>query len=672
MGCLRPATLAGNDKHELSRSACWVVAGISIAYLVMAAYTPIWLRGRASYDDLLFIRHALSLIEGHWLGPYGDLTLAKGPGYPFFLAMGFELGLPVALSHALFYLVACIAMMCALTWVSSGTWMPVLLFALLLLHPAVLPLRVTRDSIYAPESLLVCAIAILLAWDLRRGLCRMWLAACGGVLFGWFCLTREEGIWMVPGLLLIASGSAWMSRKSGQSLRLLMRAMLLFALTAAVVNVSYKAANRIVYGQFVGVDFTASAFKDAVAALQGIHDGATVPHVPVPSKVRRQAYASSPAFAELEWYLENESSPGYAWRKWGCQVYPHTCGDFAGGWFPWAFRSAVASRGYYRNPRAAAAYYRRLTEEIRAACTDGRLQCHRSLLPLMPQIMAAQWREVPGKVADALGVLTFATARPRVVAPPGNAPREGMDRVNRLLGYPLLSGEGTGAPELWLRGWYYAQGARWFQVRCKDGSPAPVKIWRRNSPDIASAFHDDAAGRQRFEMEFGHIVCPLLIVGIGVHDFDVTRVRSGQKRYAFNGETLHVDSWKSSASPPAGYAVHMAREARRVLIGIYGTVLPVLVTLGAACYLAICALACIRRRSDCNRFPLLVVSTLWCMVAARIAVVVMVDVSAFPAIRPLYLTPAYPLICAAALCSVFLAFREMPWRRLKPRARLAR
>lgn len=41
------------------------------------------------------------LAEGKWLGPYDQLTLVKGPGYPAFLALAQWLGLPVSLAHAL-------------------------------------------------------------------------------------------------------------------------------------------------------------------------------------------------------------------------------------------------------------------------------------------------------------------------------------------------------------------------------------------------------------------------------------------------------------------------------------------------------------------------------------------------------------------------------------------
>ena len=38
------------------------------------------------HDDFLFMGQAASILDGHWLGPFGRLTLSKGPFFPIFLA----------------------------------------------------------------------------------------------------------------------------------------------------------------------------------------------------------------------------------------------------------------------------------------------------------------------------------------------------------------------------------------------------------------------------------------------------------------------------------------------------------------------------------------------------------------------------------------------------------
>lgn len=648
--------------YRLNRLGWFIIVGLALIYLVLALHTPIWLRGKASYDDALFIRHALSLIHGNWLGAYDNLTLVKGPGYPFFLAACFGLGLPITLTQPLLYALACLAVALAVAGLTRVTWLPVLLYAVLLWHPAMLPLRVIRDSIYGAQTLLICGAVLTLVVALRQGRSRSWLALGTGMLFGWFWLTREESIWLVPGLVLLVLGAVWLQWSQKQSLRPWVRCVAWFVVGLLSINVGNKLVNFVEYGQFISVDFTGPSFKQAMSALQSVRDGPVIPHVPVPEKVRKEIYAASPAFNELSWYLEDKASPGHGWRKWGCQVYPETCGDLAGGWFPWAFRNAVASKGYYRSAATAAAYFRRLSGEIQAACSDGRLTCHRQWLSLMPQISGSQWREVPGKILRAVGLLTFADGRPSVNTPASEVRESDMKSFEMLLGRPLrTSVAGKSGATLWVRGWYHAQGAQWFELKCKNGSTAPVRIKRERSGDVAKAFHDPQAGQQRFQMEVDSIACPLVLWGVGAHDFDIGQVRNGKKQFTFGGAVLHVDDWRDmgEAHDPV---TDWAKSLRACLIQVYRVLLPVLGGLGFCSYLLLCGMM-LSRRGRGTSLVFVAASAFWCMLAARVAVVVMVDISAFPAVRQLYLMAAYPLLCVAALLSLSCLFEVMMARR---------
>ena len=75
---------------------------MSAAYVVFCAYTPITFVSNANLDDALFIAHAQLLSQGHWLGPFSQFTLMKGPGYSAFLASAAWSGLPVTAAEAIF------------------------------------------------------------------------------------------------------------------------------------------------------------------------------------------------------------------------------------------------------------------------------------------------------------------------------------------------------------------------------------------------------------------------------------------------------------------------------------------------------------------------------------------------------------------------------------------
>lgn len=78
----------------------------SVAYLIVAMNLPVSIYTGASHDDALFWGNAYQKLKGNWLGAYTQMTLAKGLGFPLFLAANAVLGIPVTLLIALFYLFA--------------------------------------------------------------------------------------------------------------------------------------------------------------------------------------------------------------------------------------------------------------------------------------------------------------------------------------------------------------------------------------------------------------------------------------------------------------------------------------------------------------------------------------------------------------------------------------
>ena len=65
-------------------------------------------------DDQLYLSLAQRIAGGHWLGAFDNVTLAKGPFYPMWIAASFILGVPLQLSHHLLYITACVVTVLAL------------------------------------------------------------------------------------------------------------------------------------------------------------------------------------------------------------------------------------------------------------------------------------------------------------------------------------------------------------------------------------------------------------------------------------------------------------------------------------------------------------------------------------------------------------------------------
>ncbi|MFA5264293.1 MAG: hypothetical protein WC378_10735 [Opitutaceae bacterium] len=368
------------SKDEMKRPWLALACILTALKLWLTAGQPIFGIGGASYDDRLFLELANSLLRGEWLGGYQPLTLAKGPFYSMWIAAVHTLGLPLRLAEQLAYACACVLVVVALAPVLRSAWKRTAVYALLLWNPmtfegTVLG-RVLRQNIYTPLTVLV--FACLIALYLRAGSSgrRLLPWALGlGLASAAFYLTREESVWIVPSALLLglaACHRAW--REGGKtSLKSLAAAASAAAFCAALPVLAVCALNARHYGWFGTVEFRAQAFNDAYGALLRVKPAEEIPFVPVTRETRERIYKASPAFAELRPFLEGDLGRAWAANSSFVTHLPDERLEIAGGWFMWALRDAVRQAGHAPDAGSALAFYRRIADEVNAACDAGRL-----------------------------------------------------------------------------------------------------------------------------------------------------------------------------------------------------------------------------------------------------------------------------------------------------------
>jgi hypothetical protein len=151
-----------------------IAAGLCLAAfsLMLRSAVPVFAID-ASHDDYLFLRLAYFLGAGKWLGPYDNLTLAKGMAYPAFILAAFATGIPLKLAEQGMYLAASGLMAWLVARLTRNRWLALLLFGCLGLNPMLWTTslaRVIREGIYISLSLAVIALAaiLLLAGDHLR------------------------------------------------------------------------------------------------------------------------------------------------------------------------------------------------------------------------------------------------------------------------------------------------------------------------------------------------------------------------------------------------------------------------------------------------------------------------------------------------------------------------
>lgn len=648
-----------------------LAAVAAIAFVIVSIHTPIVIHADFASDDALFMALGRQLAAGKWLGAYSQLTLVKGPGYPLFLAINSWLGLPVGLSHAAFQCAAIALFFWVFARLANMPNLALCGFIFTLWAPAPYLERIMRDTIYPGETLLVLGtLCYALFAELPRKTRLKW-ALLSGLLTGWLMLTREEGVWIAPGVTIIVFYGAWVAWRRHALARDALLPLLAMMLALVATQGAFSGLNWIAYGRAAGVETNSTPFKQTLAALQSVDAGPRIPYLPVSRQARFAIYAVSPSFRSLKDYFD--PAGGKTPWQFGCSFYPATCGDIAGGWFLWALRDAVASKGYYASPSTAAAFYRKLTAEVLQACRDHRLTCSPPLIALLPHISADQWRKLPASLLSGVRQITDAK-RPSL--DPGRSSGNPMDiEADRaFLGNPVITAQqseaDTPAHNFHVAGWYRSPTGNWVsgQIEQTDGHALIIPIARVASPDLVAAFKDPGASHDRFDFQIAcGASCNLSFVdehGASV-PLNLGQLVGQRVHYPVGAATLNFDvisDLSDTAAPGPDIRIRAATAARRFFDRAFSIFMPWLAAAALLAMLVVAALALFTRRLDTTS---VLATAVWALLATRLMLLGIIDISAFPGMITPYLSPAYVLMPIAVVLS-FAALNATIQRMCEP------
>jgi hypothetical protein len=380
------------------------------------------------HDDSLFAGLAVHILEGNWLGEYNNKTLIKGVGYPVFMALSVWLGIPILTLQHLLYIFACTVTVIALKPVVRNPALLFLVFVLLLFNPLnysyPLMSATLRASLYLSLSLSVFA-ALIGLWNRRSG--THWQSLLWSILlavsFSWLWVTREESIWIIPGLLTFTVFYLFPSRlNTGSSILFRVIMLLIPVITFVLIHFSIVQMNKKSYGVSVTNELKSAEFTSALGGLMRIKPEQVKTHVTVSRDAQARAFEVSPTFAELKPYLEGESK-------------------MLAAFYIWRLRSAVRRAGYYDRPADATRefdFYKRMGQELELACDDGRLDCYERAASLRP-VWLRQFNNQVWPVFRELTTqaLTFSLFQP------SSAKSGSKEDLDTLIYYDFLTGENT-------------------------------------------------------------------------------------------------------------------------------------------------------------------------------------------------------------------------------------
>jgi hypothetical protein len=632
------------------------VISLGLAYVIVTVHTPIALYPGRPHDDGLYMRLGRSLAEGRWLGGFNQFTLMKGPGYPAFLAVANWLGISVSMAHALFHCFAitffvAICQRFIKSYLISGVFL-----ILLLWHPISLSgylLRVLREEIYYGQTLLVLGTMLWILFGPLEARRRLLWAGVAGAVLGWFWLTREEGLWILPGLvllLLVAGLHAFRQHR----VRELVVPMLVVAGVFGATQLGFSSVNRLVYGKFVGVDVKEGNFRRALGAIDSVRSGGTKPFVSITHAAMQRVYMVSPAFASLASYFDG---PGKGWESWGCQFHPSACGEVGSGWFMWALRDAAAVTGHYASPAEASAFFGQIADEISVACQRGALECRPQLILEMPPISWPDiWQLLPPRSAYAFNLLLL--RNPPLQPNPSSGGGELLEPALRFLNYPLYarSSDVSSGDTYALSGWYLKSGRDWISVEVTSPTKAPVSVQfvRHPSPDIQTGLKDPLASDQRFTFQTRcSDDCTLVLR-------DPTGEVVQKKLAEFRKAPVDVDLGKGHLHVDSALVLSDAQYAATALDRICAWLRIAILSFYSWLFLPILALSLVAFVASAITFRgraafnvcFVVALACWGLVLSRTTLLLLIDITSFPTLFGFYLAPAYYLLVGAAVLSI--------------------
>jgi hypothetical protein len=393
---MRRARDRGASRRRRRAMAAAVIGCTTAVSIGLRLNSPALIQPQASFDDSMFTYQGWMIATDRWLGPYMFATLAKGPGYPLFIAGVYQLDLPLKLSEHVLHLLAVGVLALAVARLTRQRGLAIVLYCALALDPSYFGASsstFSRDNYYSSLSLLLVAAVILVVGEVPRlvrgrAVVAVPLLVTGGVAIGavagLYYMTREERVWLAPTLVLalVVAVVTWRRRRAS---------LLLAGATALVVAVACTTSwwsvddvrdrNEANYGSRIIGELAEGEGARAYAEWQRIDLGPVLHWVTINTEQRHAAYTVSPAAAELEPHLEGW---GTRWMGPGCNPpLPHGC-EYPGSFFVWVLREATWQVGRGDTAAEAQAFLGRLADEIRAACDDGRLPCTAPGIAAMP------------------------------------------------------------------------------------------------------------------------------------------------------------------------------------------------------------------------------------------------------------------------------------------------
>jgi hypothetical protein len=343
-------------------------------------------------DDLLYLKNAINIILGNWLGDYGQYTLSKGIGYPLFMAIGFILDIDTKNLEFFVYAVTSLYFSLTVSKILKNNIIGLFIFFFLISNPFLFDYqlaRFVREGLYGTLVLLIVTFLINIIFLKKRSIKYSFILS---IFLFWFWTTREEQIWMIVSIfvviaLLILTNSFYFKNKINyiQILKVLSLSVIIsFGLVLLINSLNY-----FKYNKFINNDFNNGNYLKAYGGLISLKVNYEKRN-PFPKEKREMAYKVSPTFKKVKKYLEGEV--GKSWSSL-LDGKPHKKKDTT-YWTMWAIRDAIFKEFAPQNAADADRIYTQIYQEIKKYCKKNKKYCRKNNKSLLPNYPKAEYKNI--------------------------------------------------------------------------------------------------------------------------------------------------------------------------------------------------------------------------------------------------------------------------------------
>ncbi|MEO5839239.1 MAG: hypothetical protein ABIQ73_23385 [Acidimicrobiales bacterium] len=398
------------SKLEAGRASFDVITAtavaLTVAKLIGAALNPLHFRPLTPHDDALYVRRAVQMMQGHWVGALDQYTFMRGPLYPLYLAVVGRSGLPLSIIEQL--------LICAASfWVAreigrflgnsrtttAGVYLLVLLFPF---QETWSGSHVIRDNLMHVALLVVIALGFA-AWRDPRYRSLLWFCLALGAL----SILREDSLWLAPAAVAIIYLHA--RRVFATSGLRRVAPLLLVAFLAMIGPQVGVVALNAHYGLPARTLFDDKHFGRAHQALaRYVNDGSSSPFT-FTAELQEHVAQSSPAYARV--------APAMArWRD--------MTGVLEVDYFRFGLADALYDTGVIGERSERNALLDDIADEVAALCkSEGRPACHAFTGPVPMGVVRARdvLHAAAQPFADPAMLFTVDVARDKSAADAGPA-----------------------------------------------------------------------------------------------------------------------------------------------------------------------------------------------------------------------------------------------------------